>query len=103
MHSLLHWGEHLNWIPIAWLGLAAVLLFAARILTVWFYLRRIRDTVGDRPDENDEAAVAKAQALFSSQTPVVPLAVSNLYFLSGLAFIGLALWGLASTAWWMVI
>ncbi|NOS69868.1 MAG: hypothetical protein HOP33_08050 [Verrucomicrobia bacterium] len=103
MQRLLHWGDHLNWTPIVWLGPAAALLFAVRILTVWFYARRLRQTVGDNPDENDEARLAKAQSLFASQMPVVPLVVSNLYFLLGLAFIGVTIWGLVSTAWWVIL
>jgi hypothetical protein len=87
MHNLLHWGGKLNWTPIVCLGAAAALVFVARILTVWFYLRRLN----------------KAGELFPSQRPVVPVAVSNLYFLSGAAFIGVTVWGLVSTAWWMVL
>ena len=86
-----------------WLGAAAAPLFAVRILTVWFYVRQLRDTVGDNPDEDDPQTLARAQALFSAEMPVVPLVVSNLYFLFGLAFIGVALWGLVSTAWWMIL
>src|ERR1700690_2729924 len=103
MHGLLYWGAHLNWTPIAWLGVATVPLFAARLLTVWIYIRRLRKAVGDAPDEHDEATLAKAKALFSSQKPVVRVSVSSFYFLVGLAFIGTALWGLVSAAWWMIL
>ena len=103
MHNLQHWGESLNWTPIAWLGVFALLLFCVRILTVWFYMRRLGATFGDSPDENDGEVQAKAEALFLSQKQIVPPVVSSLYFLIGLAFIGITLWGLVSTAWWMII
>jgi hypothetical protein len=100
--SLFYWGEHLNWKPIVWLALATVPLLTLRLLTVLFYLRRLRKAFGGIPSKHDEAALAKAQVLFSSQEPVVPVTVSSLYFLVGLLFIGITLWGLISTAWWMV-
>jgi hypothetical protein len=103
MHNLLHWDDKLNWMPIVCLGAAAALFSVGRILTILFYIRRLREIVGDNFNENDDETLRRAKELFSSQKPVVPLAVSNLYFLSGVAFIGVAIWGLVSTAWWMAL
>jgi hypothetical protein len=103
MHILSHWGDEMNWKPIVWFGIAAAIVFLARMITVWFYIRRLRETVGDDFDEDDDEALSKAKELFSSQRPLVPVAVSSLYFLSGVAFIGTGLWGTLSTAWWVVI
>jgi hypothetical protein len=73
------------------------------MLTVLFYIRRLRETVGDNFDVNGDEILRKAKELISSQRPVVPLEVSNLYFLSGVAFIVVAVWGLVSTAWWVAL
>jgi hypothetical protein len=54
--------------------------------------------VGDGAD-----AAKKAEELFSSQRPIVPVAVSSFYFLSGVAFIGIGLWGTFCTAWWIFV
>jgi hypothetical protein len=87
----------MNWKPIIWLGVATVLIFLARMLTVWFYMRRLREAVGDGADAK------KTAELFSPQKPVVPVAVSSFYFLSGVAFIAISVWGTFSTAWWVII
>jgi ABC-type bacteriocin/lantibiotic exporter with double-glycine peptidase domain len=74
MHYFLYWGDHLNWLPIVWLGVASLAVFLTRMLTVWLFLRQL----------------------------VVPALVSSLYFLTGIALILTALWGLIATAWWML-
>lgn len=102
MHNLQYWGERLNWVLLAWLGVAAVLLFLARVLTVAAYIRRLHETLGENPDENDAKTMERAQALFSATTPIVPAKISGLYFLSGLTFIGVTLWGTVRTAWWFL-
>jgi hypothetical protein len=48
MHKLLHWGDHLNWMPIACLAFAVVLVFLTRMLTIWFYTRTLRTIAGDK-------------------------------------------------------
>jgi hypothetical protein len=75
MNNLLHWGNELNWVPIVFLAGITVLLFLSRVLTVWIFLKRL----------------------------VVPATISSLYFLSGLALILITLWGIISTAWWMLL
>ena len=74
MHNLLYWGDELNWMPIVGLGMASVIVFLTRMLTVSIFLRRL----------------------------AVPALVSSLYFLSGVAMIIAILWGLVRTAWWML-
>ncbi len=74
MRNLLHWGDQLNWIPLLWLAIASVLVLLMRMLTVGLFVRRL----------------------------VVPATVSSLYFLFGVALILVTLWGLISTAWWML-
>jgi hypothetical protein len=74
MRNFLHWGDQLNWMPVICLGVASALVFLTRMLTSWIFVRRL----------------------------VVPTIVSSLYFLSGVALILVALWGLIRTAWWML-
>jgi len=100
---LLHWGDHLNWRPLAWLGAVALAMFVVRMLTVWFYLRWLVTTVGPDPNCPKAGAVSKAQAQLYSKSPVVPRWVSALYFLFGFALIGITLWGVVSTAWWVIL
>jgi hypothetical protein len=72
--NLAHWGNEFNWLPVAILCAAAVAVFLARMLTVWFFTRR----------------------------PVVPNTIPNFYFLSGVALILITLWGTIRTAWWVL-
>ena len=99
MHNLLHWGGHLNWTPIVCLALAAALVFLTRMLTVWFYMRTLRTLAAD---ESSEEAVRTLTEFYSTRKPAVPPIVSSLYFLCGIALILVTIWGLISTAWWVL-
>ncbi len=70
-----------------------------RMLTAWFYTRALLARAGD---ESGDEAVRKLTESFSTQQPVVPAIVSSLYFLSGITLILVTVWGLVSTAWWML-
>ncbi len=72
MDTFLHWGDELNWVPLASLAVSAIIVLLSRLLTVWIFVKRLS----------------------------VPPNVSGLYFLSGIALIVSTLWGLISTAWW---
>lgn len=74
MDKLLYWGDELNWMPVVFLFASAVIVLLGRLLTVWIFLRKLS----------------------------VPGNVSGIYFLSGIALIASTLWGLISTAWWML-
>lgn len=74
MHNLLYWGDELNWFPIVSLAASALVVFLGRLLTVWIFVRKLS----------------------------VPPNVSGVYFLSGIALIISTLWGLISTAWWVL-
>jgi hypothetical protein len=69
------------------------------MLTAWFYTRALLARAGD---ESGDEAVRKLTESFSTQQPVVPAIVSSLYFLSGITLILVTVWGLVSTAWWML-
>ncbi|HWB54623.1 MAG TPA: hypothetical protein VG722_10535 [Tepidisphaeraceae bacterium] len=69
---MLHWSDQLNWLPLLAMGIAAALVFLARLITAWFFLRRF----------------------------VVPPIISSMYFLCGVSLIVVTIWGLVSTAWW---
>jgi len=98
MHKLLHWGDQLNWIPVVCLVVASLFVFLTRMLTVWFFARRLSAVRGA-----SEAEMARILAeLLATRRPVVPSVVSSLYFLSGVVLIVVTLWGLVSTAWWML-
>src|SRR2546421_10508997 len=74
MQTFLHWGDEINWIPLACLGIASALVLVTRMLTVGIFVRRL----------------------------VVPATVSSLYFLFGVALILITVWGSITTAWWML-
>jgi hypothetical protein len=100
MHSLLHWGDQIDWMPVAWLGVAGVLLLLGRMLVVWFYWRRVLTKMSD--DSDMEAQIQFAES-FSMEKPSVPHAATSFYYLSGVAFIIVTLWGIICTAWWMIL
>jgi hypothetical protein len=99
MHGFLHWGDHINWTPVACLGVAGILLFLTRMLVVWFYWRRVLTRMNKNSNEEAQIEFVKS---FSMQKPAVPHLATNLYYLCGVAFIIVALWGFFRTAWWMV-
>jgi hypothetical protein len=98
---LLHWGERINWAPIAFLGGAAILLFLTRLLTVSFWWHRLRKAEADSDPSSQEREFEKitTECLDPSTHPV-PAFVSLLYSLAYLAFAAAALWGTIRTAWW---
>ena len=105
MHNMFHWGDQLNWTPIVWPGIASVVLFLARLLTVWLLIRidtrkllaKLQsETASDA--ENSES-LAELLSIFAKRKSVFPAFVSRLYFLSAGAFIVITVWGLISTAW----
>jgi len=100
VHNLIHWGEQFNWRPIVCLGIAAVAVFGMRLLTVWFFTRRLITTVKSTSDTEMEKMLAEC---LSTERPVVPLFVSYLYFFFGVVFLAVIVWGLISTAWWMLV
>ena len=103
MQKLLHWGDKLNWTPIVVLGIAAIVLFLARMLTAWFYMRTLQAIHrGASNEDSIEESVARIGKFFDTRKPAVPPIVSSLYFLSGVTLIVAALWGLFGTAWWML-
>ena len=85
----------MNWTPIAIVVCAAVAVFVARMLTVWFYIRTLRRIEQASSDETD----SKLQSL--PRTPVPPL-VSSLYFLCGVALIAATLWAAFTATWWAI-
>ena len=99
MRYLLHWGNELNWLPIIVLGIAAVAVFAMRMLTVWFY---VRNAAPISQIESDDEALKEIKERFTGPRQIVPASVSGLYFLTGVALILATLWGTISTAWWVL-
>ena len=81
------------------LGAVGLLLLLTRLLMVWFYSRRVLTKIGDSLDEE---AIEFVES-FSMERPAVPHFATSLYYLSGVAFIIVTLWGVVSTAWWMVL
>jgi hypothetical protein len=93
MQQLLHWGEHFHWIPIAWLFAAAVGMLAVRLLAAKLFARSL-------------VRWAKARIRGDSKAKMpaeLPQPLTSLYFLFVIAFLGITIWGLASTAWWMIV
>jgi hypothetical protein len=100
MHFLLHWGSSLNLTPVVYLVVATFLVFFTRTLTVWFYLRTLR--LINKGTDNEEDSIDRLREFLSSKKTAVPVIVSSLYFLTGILLIGSTLWGMFSTAWWML-
>ena len=101
MSWLLHWGERVNWVPVTYLGGAAVLLFLTRLLTVWFWWRRLRKAQG-ASDEESEFEKITVECLNPTTHPV-PIVVSFLYSLAYVLFAAVVVWGTVSTAWWALL
>jgi hypothetical protein len=108
MHNLFHWGDQLNWTPVVWLGIASVALFLVRVLTVWLLIRiytrkflvKLRSETASDAENSESLAVLLS--IFATRKSVFPAFTSQLYFLSAGAFIVITVWGLISTAWWML-
>jgi hypothetical protein len=77
--------------PIVYVGVAAVLVFLTRMLTAWFYTRALLAGAGDESGDEAVRKLTESSAI-----------VSSLYFLSGITLILVTVWGLVSTAWWML-
>jgi hypothetical protein len=115
MHSFLHWGEQLNWIPVAFLGIASVTLFMVRLLTVWCVTQIYsRELLSKMRQENESFSDAENGELLAKLTSIIftrisdgktmfPAFVSKLYKLAAAAFVVAAIWGLLSTAWWIFL
>ena len=73
-------------------------MLLTRLLMVWFYTRRVLAKIGD----NADAEAMEFVESFSMQKPAVPHFATSIYYLSGVAFIIVALWGVISTAWWII-
>jgi hypothetical protein len=108
MHNLFHWGDQLNWTPVVWLGIASIALFLVRLLTVWvltrIYTRKLLAKLRSETASDAEASesLAELYSILSTRKSVFPVFLSQLYFLSAGAFIVITVWGLISTAWWML-
>jgi hypothetical protein len=104
MSWLLHWGERVNWTPVAFLGGAAGLLFLTRFLTVWFWWRRIRKAQGAAEPGMEETELERIAAeCLDPRTHPVPIFVSFLYSLACVLFAAITIWGTVSTAWWALL
>ncbi len=109
MHNLLHWGDQLNLTPVVCLGIVSVALFLVRLLTVWFleriYSRDLLTKLQSQSESDTEVSecLSKLFPIFCGRNSVFPLFVSRLYTLAAAAFIGVTIWGLISTAWWMFL
>src|SRR5439155_20190830 len=104
MNWLLHWGERVNWVPVAFLGGAAAFLFLTRFLTVWFWWRRLRkaQVASDPGMEEREFEKITAECL-DPKTHPIPIFVSHLYSLAYVLLAAVTLWGTVSTAWWALL
>jgi hypothetical protein len=109
MHNLLHWGDQLNWTPVVCLGIASAALFLVRLLTIWFltkiYSRELLAKLLSQSASDAEVSeyLGKLFYIFCGRNSVFPFFVSRLYTLAAAAFIGVTIWGLISTAWWMFL
>jgi hypothetical protein len=109
MHNLLYWGDQLNWTPVVCLGIASAALFLVRLLTIWFltkiYSRELLAKLLSQSASDAEVSeyLGKLFSIFCGRNSVFPLFVSRLYTLAAAAFIGVTIWGLISTAWWMFL
>ncbi|MGO8836439.1 MAG: hypothetical protein ACLQAH_05770 [Limisphaerales bacterium] len=109
MHYLLHWGDQLNWMPVIFLGIASVALFLVRLITVWLltriYTLELLTKLQSQSESDTEVSecLGKLFSIFCGRNSVLPLFVSRLYVLAAGAFIGITVWGLISTAWWMFL
>jgi len=107
MHSLLHWGDQIDWTPVLYLGIASVPLFLVRLLTVWFltriYTRALLTKLRSQSASDAEISESFVELIykFCGRNSVTPIFVSRLYYLTAGAFIGVTIWGVVSTAWWM--
>jgi len=107
MHNLLYWGDQLNLTPVLYLGIASVPLFLVRLLTVWFltriYTRALLTKLLSESTSDTEISetIVELISRFCGRNSVTPIFVSRLYYLAAVAFIGVTIWGLVSTAWWM--
>ncbi len=96
--------ERLNWLPIAFLVGAAALLFLTRFLTVWFWLRRFRRAQGASDPEAEEREFEKVAAeCLNPRTHPVPIFVSLLYGFAYILLAAMTIWGMVSTAWWVLL
>jgi hypothetical protein len=102
MTWFLHWGEHVNWTPLAFLAATAALLLLTRLFTAWFWWHRLRKAqyASDSQAQEIEFEKITAECLNPSTHPV-PMIVSHLYAIAYLLFAAMALWGTVSTAWWV--
>jgi len=67
MHSLLHWGDQIDWMPVAWLGVAGVLLLLGRMLVVWFYWRRVLTKMSADSDMEAQIQFGEVKSLDGGQ------------------------------------
>jgi hypothetical protein len=101
MSLLLHWGDRLNWHPVTLLGAAAGLLLTVRLLTAWFWLRRLRRAQIAPDPETEQAEFEKiTQECLDPKTHPIPTFVSHLYLLAYIVFAAVTVWAVVATAWW---
>jgi len=103
MKWLFHCGERVNWLTVAFLGWAVVLLFLTRLLPVLFWWRRLRKAQRASDAETEESEFEKiTMECLNPRTHPVPIFVSFLYCAVYLVFAMVVIGGTVSTVWWVL-
>jgi hypothetical protein len=105
MNWLVHWGERVNWVPLAFLAVAVGLLFLVRSLTVWFLWRRLRQAQAESESEAELESNHEKIVLhyLDSGTHPVPMFVSWIYLIVYVLVAVMTVWGTICTAWWILL